>query len=247
MLPTRDFPARARAGLPTATSCSPSSQLTAAPKADPKQAKPVELQNPLADFSQESFDVDQADRRRRTNPASGWAVSPTTGVTHWATFETKEPVGKPGGTLLTFTLHHQFNDHRIMLGRFRLSVTRVPRPIGLEPCRGVPGDRWPPSPRCAPRPSRTLLLAYFQRPIDEDCDSKVDARRTPARPRCRSIPSCQQLRSQLEPASRCRSTRLVQLRHDLEMSIKQAATRRLTAAQDIAWALINSPAFLFNH
>ena len=41
--------------------------------------------------------------------------------------------------------------------------------------------------------------------------------------------------------------RLVQLRHDVEMSIQQAATRRLTAAQDIAWALINSPAFLFNH
>ena len=57
------------------------------------------------------------------------------------------------------------------------------------------------------------------------------------------------LRSQLEQAKRPVPVDpvLEQLRHDLEMSIQQAATRRLTAAQDIAWALINSPAFLFNH
>jgi hypothetical protein len=41
--------------------------------------------------------------------------------------------------------------------------------------------------------------------------------------------------------------RLAQLRNDAAMSAKQLADRRLTAAQDIAWALINSPAFLFNH
>jgi hypothetical protein len=40
---------------------------------------------------------------------------------------------------------------------------------------------------------------------------------------------------------------LVQLRRDVEISAKQIADQRLTAAQDLAWALINSPAFLFNH
>jgi hypothetical protein len=57
------------------------------------------------------------------------------------------------------------------------------------------------------------------------------------------------LRNQVESAKRPvpLDPTLEQLRHDLEMSIQQAATRRLTVAQDITWALINSPAFLFNH
>ena len=41
--------------------------------------------------------------------------------------------------------------------------------------------------------------------------------------------------------------KLVQLRRDSELSRSQLTNKRLTAAQDLAWALINSPAFLFNH
>jgi hypothetical protein len=40
---------------------------------------------------------------------------------------------------------------------------------------------------------------------------------------------------------------LVQLRDDAKTSGKQLENKRLTAVQDLAWALINSPAFLFNH
>ena len=40
---------------------------------------------------------------------------------------------------------------------------------------------------------------------------------------------------------------LVQLRQDAQYSSQQASNTRLTAAQDLAWALINNSAFLFNH
>ena len=40
--------------------------------------------------------------------------------------------------------------------------------------------------------------------------------------------------------------KLAQLRADAAMSAKQVADKRLTGAQDLAWALINNPAFLFN-
>ena len=40
--------------------------------------------------------------------------------------------------------------------------------------------------------------------------------------------------------------KLVQLRADAGMSTTQLADRRLTGAQDLTWALINNPAFLFN-
>jgi hypothetical protein len=40
---------------------------------------------------------------------------------------------------------------------------------------------------------------------------------------------------------------LASFRRDVELSRTQLQNKRLTAAQDLAWALINNPAFLFNH
>jgi hypothetical protein len=40
--------------------------------------------------------------------------------------------------------------------------------------------------------------------------------------------------------------KLVQLRQDVEQSTAQMANKRLTGVQDLTWALINTPAFLFN-
>jgi hypothetical protein len=39
----------------------------------------------------------------------------------------------------------------------------------------------------------------------------------------------------------------VQLRVDAQASTRQTENTRLTVVQDLTWALINSPGFLFNH
>ncbi len=219
-------------------------EVSAAPKADPKQAKPVKLVKPLADFSQENFPVEKAVDGNSVD-RSGWAVSPSTGTLHWATFETAEPVGASGGTVLTFRLHHKF-ENVYTLGHFRISLTRVPKPIGLslaEPLREILAV----TPELRTQAQRDAILAYHKA-VDPEWRNRVNAVNASKAP-LPVDPRLKELRDQLEVAKQPVPVdpRLAQLRKDVEMSVQQAASRRLTAAQDIAWALINSPAFLFNH
>ena len=221
-------------------------EVAAAPKADPKQMKPVKLQKPLASFSQAGLPVTAAIDGDRTNQGMGWAISPATGVTHWATFETAAPVGSAGGTILTIKLNHAFPGGMHTLGRFRLSVTRVAKPVGL----GLPEDYrsiLATAPELRTEAQRNTLVA-FQRTIDPEYRKRVDALNA-SRGGLPTDTHLIELRNRAESASKPLplDPRLAQLRQDVEMSIKQAIDRRLTAAQDIAWALINSPSFLFNH
>ena len=218
-------------------------ELTAAPTADPKQAKSVKLVKALADFSQDQFSVSRAIDGNTRNNEKGWAVGPATGVIHWATFETSEPIGT-GKTTLTFKLHHKYRKSWT-LGRFRLSVTRGTKPFGVsvpEDFRAILAT----APEVRTAVQQDLLLGYF-RAIDEEEQQKVAAVSASKVP-----PIDQRLKELREQVEFARlpvrpEPVLAGLRHDLEMSVQQAAARRLTATQDIAWALINSPAFLFNH
>jgi len=125
-------------------------------------------------------------------------------------------------------------------------VTRVPRPLGLglaEEYREILAI----APELRTEAQRDTLLSYF-RALDPEWRKRADALATGKAP-LPTDPRLLALRADLENASGPVPVdpQLALLRKDVEMSIQQSVSRRLTAAQDIAWALINSPAFLFNH
>ncbi|MDW8367182.1 MAG: DUF1553 domain-containing protein, partial [Abditibacteriales bacterium] len=220
-------------------------EVKAAPKSNPEQAHKVVLQNALADFSQENYPVKNIIDNDLTG-GNGWAVSPAIGVTHWATLETKEPIGFEGGTVLTFILHHNFDNKEFSLGRFRISVTTAEQPIGLGLSEelgkvlSLAPQEWNEQQQESLRKYFRLVDAEWRKKVQEVADSKkplpID-------------PKLKELKENLEYVSRPIPVDplLAQLRADVEASTKQIANKRLTAMQDLAWALINSPAFLFNH
>jgi hypothetical protein len=218
-------------------------ELTQAPKAEPAKAAKVVFQNPKADFSQQNFDVKFAVDGTPDN-GRGWAVSPTTGLTHWATFETKEPVGYDGGTILTFTLRQTFNSPDYMLARFRISVTTIPQPgVSLsDELRAILALE----PEKRDEAQKTQLAKYFKA-VDPEMAKRNQALAEAKRP-LPVDPGVTDRKQSLEFVTRPvpLDPALAQLRKDAEQSTKQTAEARLTAAQDLAWALINSPAFLFN-
>lgn len=245
LLPDDSFPNKGPGRAPDGNFVINEIKLSAGPKGQPKLAKPVVLTTPLADFSQAGFEIKHT-IDGSPNGGKGWAISPAYGVNHWATFETAEPVGVEGGTTLTITMSHLFNRRQFMPGKFRISVTRQAKPIGLslpEPLRAIVAI----APEVRTKAQQDALLAYH-RTIDSEFAKKRQALNASKAP-LPVDPKLQELRTQLELARQPVPVdpHLVQLRKDVEMSIQQAAARRLTTAQDVTWALINSPAFLFNH
>ncbi|MEZ6136953.1 MAG: DUF1549 and DUF1553 domain-containing protein [Pirellulaceae bacterium] len=220
-------------------------ELDAASLAKPEEKKRLKIDAGKADFSQASFSP-EAVFDGKTNDQGGWAVSPNTGIVHWATFHLAEPVDIEGGTELTFTIHqfHNAKDHT--LGHFRISVTTDEGELSLS----LPEEFV--ALRSVPEASRTdEQVATLVKYLDKS-DARWNELKTAVAAAKQPVPADEQLTAlqaqikSLEVAT-TDAPQLVQLRADFESSKQQVGNRRLTLAQDLTWALINSPAFLFNH
>ncbi|NNJ26198.1 DUF1549 domain-containing protein [Alienimonas chondri] len=206
----------------------------------------IKLQNAQATFSQNGYDVKTAIDGKSPASGNGWALSPDLGKEHRAVFETKEDLGHAGGTRLRITLNQQYQDGTHALGLFRLSVARQPRPVSL----GLPAE-----------PAKLLAVAPTER-TEEQAQALRDYFLSKDEPHQKLVSALNEARMPVpkDPGVTMREAAiasaktpvpldgtLARLRSDAALSASQLETVRLTAVQDFAWALINSPEFLFNH
>lgn len=219
-------------------------EVKAAPMTDAKQAKELKIARGVADFTQTGFAIEQAfDGKNRDQ--GGWAISPQERIPHWATFQLAEPVGFDGGTELTITLHQHHNAEEHRLGHFRISLSVEDGEIGL----GLPEEfaaleTIDPATRT---PDNLKDLFAYLRSNDAEW-AKLTTKLAEVQKALADDEPLVALQKKIEQLKKpiADHPQLVQLRSDFQSSRTQLENRRLTLAQDLAWALINSPAFLFN-
>jgi hypothetical protein len=210
--------------------------------ANPVDAKFVSA---IADFNQANFEVAKAIDGRRGDQNNGWAISGGIGVPHYAAFTLEKPIGDAAkGTRLRF----EMNQPRVggfAIGGFRIWVTTAPAPVQVgfpqtvvDALRKIPATRTD--------ADRAAIAAYWA-----ENDPELRKRRLNHGKAGLPLPTDAGLIQHRETLAKAElpvriDPGLLQLRADAEQSKLQLANKRLTGAQDIVWALINTPAFLFN-
>ncbi|MCA8985040.1 MAG: DUF1553 domain-containing protein [Planctomycetaceae bacterium] len=223
-------------------------RVLAGPAEQPETLNPLKFQTARADFSQGSYDIVTAIDGKLDAASNGWAVSPQGGKDHWAVFELGEPVGAVTGTRLKFVLEQRYQGKQHWLGRFRISVSMAEKPDPKSPGQSQRLRELASRPEDQLQEAEKSELLTLFRQVDPELKKKQGAlaeaqKPLPIDPRVTALEA--ELKLAQQPVSD--DPALVQLRQDVESSQKLLENKRLTAAQDIAWALINSPSFLFNH
>ena len=209
-------------------------------------AETVKFADARADYSQPDFAVRQAINGVVETGRNGWAVSGAPAIQrHTATFKLGTPISSTNGVTLRLKLRQHYGE-QFLLGRFRLYLTGsdapldfgVPEPVVLA-ARAPAGLR---------TPDQAAAIVDFYRAADGEFWKRKEAvvKASEALP---LNPKLDELQKALKDAGQPirLDPYLVQLRLDAQASGHQVENKQLTVAQDLTWALINSPAFLFNH
>lgn len=199
-----------------------------------------------ATFTQKDFDVKRTFDGNLDGGNKGWAVH---GTNHQlplrAVYKLKETAaGDAKGATLTVGVLCRFKTHPI--GRFRVYVTTDADPLQF----GIPAhiaEILTTAPAGRSEEQKKHLVAY----VGEN-DLELQKRRWTAKGPFPNIPPDKKMEELKKALTYAEipievDPRLIRFRKDVEMSTGQAKNPRLTAAQDLTWALINNPAFLFNH
>jgi hypothetical protein len=211
----------------------------------PETMRKIKLVKGITDFDQPGFSA-AAVIDDKPQDQGGWAVHGAEGVEHWAVFSTQEPVRLQPGEVIQWKLHqfHDAPEHR--LGRFRLSVANhsgdlvLGLPESLAAVAQVAKD------------ARNDLIVKDTLPYFRKTDRDLAARTADLNRESQPLPEdglVTIIKKRIERLSVAIAddSGLIRLRNDVKESDLQRKQGRLTAAEDIMWALINSPAFLFNH
>ncbi|MBL9152102.1 MAG: DUF1549 domain-containing protein [Verrucomicrobiales bacterium] len=210
------------------------------------KAMPVKFVGAMADHNQQDFDVKNAINGNVDRNDKGWAVAGQERRPHWARFQLEKPIqiDDKGGTI-TVKVLCRYSNGEYPLGKFRLWTTDSSQPLDL----GLPRDMaaiasTPPAQRTD---AQKGALTTYVRDQDAEYLKRTQTLAQEKRP-LPADPRMEELKAALARAETpvADDGALTGLRADVSQSIQQAANRRLTAAQDLTWALINNAAFLFN-
>ena len=209
-----------------------------------RNPRDVALKDARADFTQNTYDVKEVINGKSEGGRDGWAIGNKFGEPHYARIAFAEPLREKSGSALTIILQHRFRDG-FSIGRFRLWATTAESPLELGlPEKVIAAAKTTALERTE---AQRQTIADYYRTIDPELRKKEQALFTAKRP----LPVDAKLRDLRATLAQAElpvaiDPKLAQLRADAAVSTKQQADLRLTGAQDLAWAIINTPSFLFN-
>ncbi len=220
-------------------------ELTWSPGTNPP-ATAAKFTEARADFSQADYPIAQAIDGKIESGRNGWAVRGAPSIQrHTATFKLEPPIASTNGANLRFVLQQHFGED-FLLGKFRLYLTTSGAPLDF----GMPDNvvRAARSPAGQRQPEQATAILNYYRDSDGEFWKRKQAAVKAAEPLPIDPKFSELQRAQVQAELPIRlDPYLVQLREDARASARQNENRRLTVVQDLAWALINSPGFLFNH